>query len=202
MRSDQAAVLKGLLDLPWRHADLQSLVLASSVLTRQRPGLVWQHKGGMTSFTSAAEEQTANPTSSIKARDKLLLAGLNGCLLCGVKSIRKVYWEFSIRCCRDCLIEHSLAENTLKHTFKLQPSPFNTFHIVRSRCTSANSNKSRSKKLRDRNAKDLLQEWCRQYSIDLSQADRYRRTYNRNCHLAVPLMRKAYEQLLPCITES
>ncbi|KAL0046401.1 hypothetical protein WJX82_011550 [Trebouxia sp. C0006] len=41
--------VKGLLDLPWQHADLQSRVLVSSVLTRQRP-LIWQHKGGMASF--------------------------------------------------------------------------------------------------------------------------------------------------------
>ncbi len=54
-------------------------------------------------------------------------------------------------------------------------------------------------KRRDR--KDLLQEWCRQDSIDLSQADRYSSIYRRNCHLAVPLKRKAYEQLLPRITE-
>ncbi|KAL0030602.1 hypothetical protein WJX79_008808 [Trebouxia sp. C0005] len=51
MRSDQAAVWKGLLDLRWRHADLQSLVLVSSSLTRQRPRLIWQNKDGMTSFS-------------------------------------------------------------------------------------------------------------------------------------------------------
>jgi len=73
---------------------------------------------------AAAEEQKANPALSFKTKDKLRLAGFNGCMLCGAKSIRKVYWEFSIRCCKDCLIEHSLAENTLKHTFKLQPSTF------------------------------------------------------------------------------
>ncbi len=73
---------------------------------------------------AAAEEQKANLALSFKTKDKLWLAGFNGCMLCGAKSIRKVYWEFSIRCCKDCLIEHSLAENTLKHTFKLQPSTF------------------------------------------------------------------------------
>lgn len=73
---------------------------------------------------AATEEQKANPALSIKTRDKLRLAGFNGCMLCGAKSVRKVYWEFSIRCCKDCLTEHSLAENTLKHTFHLQPSTF------------------------------------------------------------------------------
>ena len=184
---------------------------------------------------AASEEQKANPALSIKTRDKLRLAGFNGCMLCGAKSIRKVYWEFSIRCCKDCLIEHSLAENTLKHTFKLQPSTFQhlphrevqmykphagsfTFktywkphllpilqeeHGVQSfeEYTRREQQQEQDKETTRQDRKDLLQEWCRQDSIDLSQADRYSSTYKRNCHLALPLKRKAYEQLLPRITE-
>jgi len=184
---------------------------------------------------AATEEQKANPALSIKTRDKLRLAGFNGCMLCGAKSIRKVYWEFSIRCCKDCLIAHSLAENTLKHTFKLQPSTFqhlpkrevqmykphagsftfNTYwkphllpilqeeHGVQSfeEYTRREQQHEQDEETKRRDRKDLLQEWCRQDSIDLSQADRYSSIYRRNCHLAVPLKRKAYEQLLPRITE-
>lgn len=180
---------------------------------------------------AAAEEQKANLALSFKTKDKLRLAGFNGCMLCGAKSIRKVYWEFSIRCCKDCLIEHSLAENTLKHTFKLQPSTFQhlphrelqmykphagsfTFktywkpilqeeHGVQSfeEYTQRQQQQEQIKETKRQDRKDLLQEWCRQDSIDLSQADRYSSTYKRNCHLALPLKRKAYEQLLPRITE-
>ncbi|DBA77893.1 TPA: hypothetical protein ACH3X2_008320 [Trebouxia sp. C0005] len=184
---------------------------------------------------AATEEQKANPALSFKTRDKLRLAGFNGCMLCGAKSIRKVYWEFSIRCCKDCLIEHSLAENTLKHTFKLQLSTFqhlphrevqmykphagsftfNTYwkpHLLPilqeeygvqsfEEYTQHQKQQEQVKETKRQDRKDLLQEWCRQDSIDLSEADRYSSIYRRNCHLAVPLKRKGYEQLLPRITE-
>jgi len=184
---------------------------------------------------AASEEQKANPALSIKTRDKLRLAGFNGCMLCGAKSIRKVYWEFSIRCCEDCLIEHSLAENTLQYTFKLQPSsfqhlPHREVQIYMSNCgsftfdtywkphllpilqkehgvqsveeyTQREQQQEQDEETKRQDRKDLLQEWCRQDFIDLSHADRYSSTYKRNCHLAVPLKRKAYEQLLPRITE-
>ena len=184
---------------------------------------------------AAAEEQKANLALSFKTKDKLRLAGFNGCMLCGAKSIRKVYWEFSIRCCKDCLIEHSLAENTLKHTFKLQPSTFqhlphrevqmykphagsftfNTYwkphllpilqeeHGVQSfeEYTRREQQQEQDKETTRQDRKDLLQEWCRQDSLDLSEADRHSSICRRNCHLAVPLKRKAYEQLLPRITE-
>ena len=133
------------------------------------------------------------------------------------------------------LIEHSLAENTLKHTFKLQPSTFqhlphcevqmykphagsftfNTYwkphlqpilqeeHGVQSfeEYTQREQQQEQDKETKRQDRKDLLQEWCRQDSIDLSEADRHSSIYRRNCHLAVPLKRKAYEQLLPRITE-
>lgn len=125
---------------------------------------------------AATEEQKAIPALSIKARDKLRLAGFNGCMLCGAKSIRKVYWEFSIRCCKDCLIEHSLAENTLKHTFKLQPSTFQHLphheeHGVQSfeEYTQREQQQEQDKETKRQDRKDLLQEWCRQDSIDLKK---------------------------------
>ncbi len=36
---------------------------------------------------AAAEEQKADPWLSVKTRDKLRLAGFDGCMLCGAKSI-------------------------------------------------------------------------------------------------------------------
>ena len=73
---------------------------------------------------AAAEEQKADTALSFKPRDLLRLAGFNGCMLCGAKAIRKVYWEFSIRCCKDCLLEHSLAEKHIKQKYALEPSSF------------------------------------------------------------------------------
>ena len=179
--------------------------------------------------------RSTTPHCRVTTRDKLRLAGFDGCMLCGAKSVCKVYWEFSIRCCEDCLVEHSLAENTLQYTFKLQPSsfqhlPHREVKIKMSNCgsftfdtywkphllsslqeehgvqsfeehTQREQQQEQDEETKRQNRKDLLQDWCRQDLIDLSQADRYSSTYKRNCHLALPLKSKAYEQLLPRITE-
>lgn len=256
--------MKGLLDLPWRsgpgikRVDKERVCAAVSNSThpeallhlacvnkafaaqlRQPSADVWWEAAWASAKgkrpAAATEEWKANPALSIKTRDKLRLAGFSGCMLCGAKSIGKVYWEFSIRCCKDCLIEHSMAENTVEHTFKLQPStfqhlPYREVQMIMSRAGTFTFNtywkphllpilqeehgvqsfeeyiqreqqQEQDKETKRQDRKDLLQEWCRQDSIDVSQADRYSGTYKRNCHLAVPLKRKAYEQLLPLITE-
>lgn len=182
---------------------------------------------------AAAEGQKADPALTIKTRDLLRLAGFNGCMLCGAKAIRKVYWEFSIRCCRDCLLKHSIAENTLKHTFALQPATFqhlphrlvemykpragsfsfNTYwkahfvpilqeqHGVQSfeEYTQRQEQQEQTKQSKRQDRSDQLQEWCKEEGIDLTQADQHSSTYKRNCRLAVPLKRKAFEQLQPRI---
>ena len=77
--------------------------------------------------TSAkAAEQDNNLSNSLKTRDKLRLAGFVVCMLCGksTKSGSKVYWESNIRCCKDCLILHSVAESYLIEEYGLEPLSF------------------------------------------------------------------------------
>lgn len=74
------------------------------------------------------EAQKAGPAlSEIKPRDLLRLAGFTGCMLCEANSdkrIHKVYWEFSIRCCKTCLIKHSMAELRIKREYALEPEEY------------------------------------------------------------------------------
>lgn len=44
-----------------------------------------------------------------------------------------------------------------------------------------------------------LQNWCQEDQVDLVEANSFSSIYQRNCHLALPLKRKAYERLLPRI---
>ena len=61
---------------------------------------------------------------TVKPKDKLRLAGFVGCMLCGAKAICKVYWGFSTRCCKDCLIQHTIAEFYLKKDSGLDAAMF------------------------------------------------------------------------------
>lgn len=38
------------------------------------------------------------------------LAGFTGCMVCKKKNIRKVWWEFKIRCCAECLYSKTIGE--------------------------------------------------------------------------------------------
>ena len=58
---------------------------------------------------------------SLKTRKLLRLAGFIGCMLCGAKPVRTVYWEFRIRCCRTCLLKHKLPGFYLTEYFGLPP---------------------------------------------------------------------------------
>ena len=74
------------------------------------------------------EAQQAGPAlSELKPRDLLRLAGFTGCMLCeanSAKRIQKVYWEFSIRCCKTCLTKHSMAELRIKREYALEPEEY------------------------------------------------------------------------------
>ncbi|KAL3152928.1 hypothetical protein ABBQ38_012231 [Trebouxia sp. C0009 RCD-2024] len=193
---------------------------------------------------AAAEEQKISPAMTVMPRDKLRLAGFVGCMLCGAKSIRKVYWEFSVRCCKDCLIQHSVAEYILKEEYGLDPKSFQHLpsrevelyhprkgaftmktywkdhllpvlqqeHNVQSFEEFVEQKESGKKQEMDRKnqeeqvkdakrteRREQLQEWCKEDGVDLDIAGKCSQTYKRNCNLAMPLKRKAYERLLPII---
>ena len=73
--------------------------------------------------SAATEEQQISQPTSFAPKDRLRLAGFVGCMLCGDKGIRKVYWEFRVRCCKDCLNQHSVADFYLDD-YGLAPSCF------------------------------------------------------------------------------
>jgi hypothetical protein len=52
-------------------------------------------------------------------RELLRLAGFTGCQLCGAKRIRKVYWEFGVRCCEPCLHANTVSHKHLKEELGL-----------------------------------------------------------------------------------
>lgn len=47
-------------------------------------------------------------------RRALCLVAMTGCELCGAKRIRKVYWEFEVRCCRRCLEANTISDYRLR----------------------------------------------------------------------------------------
>lgn len=192
---------------------------------------------------AAAEEQKIAHTLTVSFRDKLRLAGFVGCTLCGAKAIRKVYWEFGVRCCKNCLIQHS-AEYHLKEEYGLDPSSFQhlpsrdvgTYHPKKHHFTMttywkdhlvpvlqqtghniqsfeefeqqhdsakkkemvAKAEEEKVRKAKRAERCEQLQEWCQEDNVDL-QAANMSDTYRRNCNLALPLKRKAYDRLLPII---
>ena len=186
---------------------------------------------------AAAEEQKAGTLLPSKPRDLLRLAGFNGCMLCGAKAIRKVYWEYSIRCCKECLLKNSLAEAHLKKEFGLLPASFEhlphrqvqmykphagtfTFnaywkpdllpvlqqqHNVQSfeeytqQSLAQQAEKEQHRAEQQAQRAETLQNWCQEDQVDLVEANSFSSIYQRNCHLALPLKRKAYERLLPRI---
>jgi hypothetical protein len=50
----------------------------------------------------------------IDAARALRLVGMTGCQLCGAPRIRKVHWEFRVRCCQACLEENTVSDWRLR----------------------------------------------------------------------------------------
>lgn len=179
--------------------------------------------------SAATEEQQISQPTSFKPKDRLRLAGFVGCMLCGEKGIRKIYWEFRVRCCKDCLIQHSVADFYL-NDYGLAPSCFQHLSSrqveLHHRCTGTfkvntywkdsllpilhlahnvqETGRNNSSEANVKNAKiaercEQLQEWCKHDAVDLNSAARCSKTYMRNCNLASPLKRNAYEHLLTII---
>jgi hypothetical protein len=55
------------------------------------------------------EKKTTN-TSDNEYKMVVKLAGFTGCMICNKKNNRKVWWEFSIRCCMECLSKKTIGE--------------------------------------------------------------------------------------------
>jgi len=51
-----------------------------------------------------------NFTANKDYKNVVKLAGFTGCMMCNKKNIRKVWWEFGIRCCAECLHANTIGE--------------------------------------------------------------------------------------------
>lgn len=61
-------------------------------------------------FDRILGELAPNLDRRCPTREALALLSGTGCELCKRKRIRKVYWEFRVRCCSECFKEHSINE--------------------------------------------------------------------------------------------
>jgi hypothetical protein len=77
------------------------------------------------SWTSAAKQR---PNAASDARNSTCqhpyvlnrLAGATGCMKCPTAPLtRKVYWQYNMRVCRDCLIRYTIAEQSVVHDYNL-----------------------------------------------------------------------------------
>ena len=71
------------------------------------------------------------------ARDRLRLLGACGCMLCGKPRVRKVYWQYRVRCCQACLQDNTVSDHVLKTTHgidvaRLRHLPSNTADLYSS----------------------------------------------------------------------
>lgn len=68
------------------------------------------------------EESKLKNELEYSAKQKLRLAGFTGCMICKAKGIRKVTWEFGVRCCKGCLIQNTIAEFYLNKDYDIPPT--------------------------------------------------------------------------------
>jgi hypothetical protein len=55
-------------------------------------------------------EKKSTPTMDNEYKNVVKLAGFTGCMICNKTNIRKVWWEFNIRSCLDCLSRKTIGE--------------------------------------------------------------------------------------------
>ncbi len=74
----------------------------------------WENKVCDTAKRRVTDEALAG---AISAKQRLRLVGFTGCVFCGAKRIRKVYWEFAVRCCTDCLHARTISDYRVTHDY-------------------------------------------------------------------------------------
>lgn len=55
-------------------------------------------------------DKKTTPTNDSEYKDVVRLAGYNGCMFCKNKNIRKVWWQFKVRSCAECLYDRTIGE--------------------------------------------------------------------------------------------
>jgi hypothetical protein len=67
--------------------------------------IIKNKKSALTEF-----EKKSTATMDNEYKNVVKLAGFTGCMICNKPNIRKVWWEFNIRCCIDCLSTKTIGE--------------------------------------------------------------------------------------------
>jgi len=58
--------------------------------------------------------------SDLTTKQQIQLYARNGCQICDKSRIRKVYEEYGVRCCEECLQSHTLSDYVLKTKYKIK----------------------------------------------------------------------------------
>ncbi|CAI2164738.1 5864_t:CDS:1 [Funneliformis geosporum] len=66
-------------------------------------------------------EMTLAPPEGMKERKYCILLFERGCQICKKPKIRKVYWAFRVRCCRECLLKYTKSEYRILQELKISP---------------------------------------------------------------------------------
>ena len=84
------------------------------------------HKMGLHDYhlRETSEALACIKRGSLTAKRALILTSMTGCELCMQARIRKVYWEFGLRCCRGCLEANTISDYRLQHDCNLPESSF------------------------------------------------------------------------------
>lgn len=55
-------------------------------------------------------DKKTTPTNDSEYKDIVRLAGFSGCMFCEKKNIRKVWWQFKIRSCAECIYDRTIGD--------------------------------------------------------------------------------------------
>ncbi|CAG8641924.1 12820_t:CDS:1 [Funneliformis mosseae] len=67
------------------------------------------------------EGMTLIPPEGMNERKYCMLLVERGCQICKKPKIRKIYWAFRVRCCRECLLKHTKSEYRILQELKISP---------------------------------------------------------------------------------
>jgi len=68
---------------------------------------------------------------NLNFKDRIVLLANIGCQFCGKTRIRKVYTEFNVRCCTDCLYDRTVSDYLLENLYNINPNKYNKLSHIR-----------------------------------------------------------------------
>jgi len=71
---------------------------------------IWLYVSNYKKTALTEFDKKTTPTNDSDYKDVIRLAGFNGCMFCKNKNIRKVWWQFKVRSCAECLYDRTIGE--------------------------------------------------------------------------------------------